>query len=230
MAHAWKACLPERVSWVRVPSPPPIGKRFCWKFIKVIMLQYFVFLGTAVRIFGASFYIKNVLNGLIKPNRISWLMWAISPLIATAAAVVDGVGLAVLPIFITGLVPLVIFAASFINPKAYWRLGKFDYLCGFLSLLALVLWAITKEPAVAIIFAIASDASATIPTIVKSWRYPETESSIVYITALFNALTTFAAIKSWVFSEYAFAVYMVIANSIILFALYRLKIIKDIPA
>jgi hypothetical protein len=78
--------------------------------------------------------------------------------------------------------PLLVFAISFVNRKSYWKLEKFDYICGACSLLALLLWRITKDPIIAIWFAIASDGSAAIPTIIKSWRYPDTESVEVYIT------------------------------------------------
>jgi hypothetical protein len=60
-----------------------------------------------------------------------------------------------------------IFLASFVNKKAYWKLEKFDYICGISSALALLLWWLTKEPAIAIVFAIISDAFAAIPTLIK---------------------------------------------------------------
>lgn len=190
------------------------------------MLYYLVFLGAAVNIFGAFSYIRNTLRGQTKPNRVTWLMWFVAPLIATVAALVDGVSWAVLPVFMAGFCPLLIFFASFVNRNAYWKLETFDYLCGLCSFLALALWGITREPVIAIVFAIASDGFAAVPTLVKSWNYPKTESSIAYSTGLFNALTSFAAVKAWVFSEYAFAVYLVIVNSLLLLAIYGHKIFR----
>jgi hypothetical protein len=74
-----------------------------------------------------------------------------------------------------------IFLASFTNKKAYRKLEKIDYICGIFSALALVLWRVTKEPAVATIFAILSDGFAAIPTLRKGWRYPETETVLGFI-------------------------------------------------
>ncbi len=172
------------------------------------MLQYLVLLGAAVQLIGVFFYVKGTIRGEIKPNRMTWLMWAIAPLIASFAAFADGVTWAVLPVFMSGFSPFLVFLASFVNKEAYWKLERFDYLCGALSVLALVLWAITNEPVVAIVFAILSDAAAAIPTLIKSVRYPETESAWPYLTGVFNSLTSFAAIKSWTFSSYAFPVYL----------------------
>ena len=93
----------------------------------IIMLQYVVFLGAAAEFVGIYFYIKETLRGSTKPNRVSWFMWSIGSLIAAAAAISSGVGWAALPVFISGLGPLLIFVASFANKNSYWKLESFDY-------------------------------------------------------------------------------------------------------
>ena len=190
------------------------------------MIKYIVIIGAIVQLYGIFFYIKETLRGDTKPNKVTWLMWSVAPLIATAAGLADGVSWAVLPVFMSGFGPLLVFLASFINPNAYWKLERLDYICGFLSVLALILWVITKEPIVAIVFAMASDAAAAVPTLIKCWKHPETESDIAYSTGLFNSLTSFAAIRAWAFSEYAFAMYLVIMNSLLFSAINRIKLSK----
>ncbi len=145
------------------------------------MLQYIVILSVFLQLFGIFFYIKDTLCGLTKPNRITWFMWGLTSMIGVAAALSDGVRWAVLPIFIGGLVSWMVFLASFVNPHAYWKLNTFDYLCGVFSFLAIILWYITKEPTVAIILSIVSDFFATLPTFIKTWKYPETEQISAYI-------------------------------------------------
>ncbi|MFA6553064.1 MAG: hypothetical protein WCT27_01405 [Patescibacteria group bacterium] len=189
------------------------------------MLHYLVFLGAAVSLFGTFSYIRDTLKGITKPNRVSWLLWSITPLIGAAAAFADGIRWAALPIFMAGFGPILVFIASFVNKNSYWKLGKHDYICGVLSVLALVLWGITNNPTLAIIFAIAGDAFAAIPTLQKSWTHPETESGIVYVTALFNVMTSFAAMKIWSLSEIAFPIYLIFINISLLFAVYRKKYI-----
>lgn len=189
------------------------------------MLQYLILLGVVVHFFfGVLPYFKNTLRGITKPNRISWLIWAIAPIIGAVAAVTNGVGWAIVPVFMTGFGPLLIFFASFANKNSYWKLGKLDYFYGLLSIFALALWAITKDPITAIIFSIISDALASIPTLIKAWNYPETETKITYLTSLFSVLTSFVAMKTWAFSEYAFSAYLVIANIMLIFAVYRKRI------
>jgi len=190
------------------------------------MLQYLVFIGAAVQLLGIFSYIKETLRGNTKPNKVTWLMWSVAPLIATFAALADGVGWSVLPVFMAGFGPLLVFIASFVNKNSYWKLETFDYLCGFCSALALILWGITKEPVIAIVFAIASDGFAAIPTLVKSWKYPKTETATAYTTGLFSALTSFTAIKIWNFSSYAFPAYLVIAETLFILSIYHRKIFK----
>lgn len=185
------------------------------------MLRYLVIGGAVVSFWGGLSYLRDTVRGRIKPNRITFLMWATAPLIGAAAAYAEGVRWAVLPVFMAGFTPLLIFLATFVNPNAYWKLGIFDYACGAFSLLALILWGITREPIVALVFALASDGFALIPTLVKSWQHPKTESGLAYGASLFNALTSFFAIQSWVFAAYAFPIYLVLQNSLVLIAIYR---------
>ncbi len=187
------------------------------------MIQNVVFIGAIVQLVGISVYIREIIRGNTKPNKISWLMWAITPFIATAAAISDGVRWATLPVFMAGFTALLVFFISFVNPKAYWKLETFDYICGACSILALALWAITKEPLVAIIFSIISYMFGAIPTITKAWRYPETESIWTYIAGLFNAVTCFFALKIFSIAELAFPVYLVLESGLFVALIYRGK-------
>lgn len=189
-------------------------------------LQYLVIIGAIIQLIGILSYIKETLTGNTKPNKVTWLLWAIAPLIGTFAAFSDGVRWAVLPVFIAGFGPLLVFIASFVNKDAYWKLEKFDYICGLCSAAALVLWGITRNPVITIVFAIASDGFAAIPTLIKAWKYPETETAAPYTTGLFGSLTSIPAIKVWNFSSYAFPVYLVIVNTCLIISIYRRKIFR----
>ena len=194
------------------------------------MLQYIVLIGAGIQLIGMSFYVKATISGKAKPNKVTWLMWSIAPLIGSVAAFYDGVRWAVLPIFMSGFGPLLVFIASFLNSKSYWKLGKFDYLCGIFSILALVLWGITKEPLVAIIFSIVSDGFASVPTLIKSWKHPDTESVEAYTAGLLGTLTTFFALRTFSISELAFPIYLTLLYLLLIIAVYsgRLKkIIKN---
>lgn len=192
------------------------------------MFQYIVLIGAVVQLVGIFVYIRAIVRGQTKPNRVTWLMWSAGPLIGSVAAFSDGVRWAALPVFMSGFAPLLVLITSFINPKSYWKLEKFDYICGSCSILALVLWGITKEPLIAIIFSIASDGFAAVPTIIKSWKHPDSESVEAYTTGLFNSLTSFFALRTFGISELAFPIYLVLVNSSLIAAVYRGRLKKII--
>jgi hypothetical protein len=157
---------------------------------------------------------------------MTWLLWGVAPLIGAFASFASGVTWAALPVFISGFMPLLVFVSSFVNPLSYWKLEPFDYACGIFSLLALVLWAITQEPVVAIVFAILSDFSALVPTLIKAWRHPETESGLAFILGGVTPATSFFVISVYHFSEYAFPAYLVLASLSMVFAIYRHKLFR----
>ncbi len=190
------------------------------------MSVYLVFVAAFATLVATYVYIRSMFKGGAKPNRVSWLMWSIAPFIATAAAISNGVGWAALPVFMSGFSPLLIFTASFVTKKAYWKLASFDYVCGILSGLALVLWYVTKDPNVAIAFAIVADGLAAIPTLTKAWNHPETESAWPFIVGVFNALTSFGAATMWTFSEYAFPLYLIAINVMLSFSVYHKKLVS----
>ena len=150
---------------------------------------------------------------------MTWFMWSIAPFTAAGAAISNGVTWAAVPVFMSGFSPFLILVVSFLNRRAYWRLTLFDYLCGVLSALALVLWYVTKNPNVAIVFAIISDATAAAPTLVKAWHSPESESRWPFVVGVFAPLTSFLVAPVWTFSELAFPAYLVAINVLlVLFA------------
>lgn len=167
-----------------------------------------ILLGAALSFYGGLSYLIDTVKGKAKPNRVTWFLWALAPLIAFAAQQEKGVGLASLMTFMVGFNPLMIFLASFINKKSYWQLQKLDYFYGALSLLGLVLWKITGEGNLAIIFAILADALAGIPTLVKAYRFPETESGRIFLFGAINSGITLLTLKTFSLAHLGFPLYI----------------------
>lgn len=187
------------------------------------MWQYLVVVAAFASLIAALVYIRSIFRFNTKPNKVTWFMWSIAPLIATAAAISKGVSWAVLPVFMSGFCPLLIFTASFFTKKAYWKLSTFDYFCGALSGLALALWYITKNPDLAIILAIVSDTFAAIPTLKKVWKHPETESHWPFTIGILSSLTVFAAAYTWSFSELVFPIYLIFINLLVSVSIFTKK-------
>jgi hypothetical protein len=182
------------------------------------MFEFLVLIAASATLIAAIAYIRSMFKGQTKPNRVTWLMWTIAPFTAAFAAFSNGTTWAAVPVLMSGLSPLLILLASFLNKKAYWKLSKFDYACGALSALALVLWYITENPNVAIVFAIFSDALAATPTLRKAWQSPESESRWPFLVGVFSPITSFLVAPEWTFSEIAFPAYLIFINILLVFS------------
>ena len=179
--------------------------------------SHFAILGGLLPILGSAGYALDTFRGRTQPNRVSWLLWTLAPLIAFAAELAQHVGLAALLTFAVGFGPLLVVVASFLDPQAYWRITRGDILCGLLSVAALAMWALTGKGDVAIAFSILSDLFAAIPTIRKAHTHPESESAKAFIAGAVGAAITLLAIKphSWSFASFGFPLYILVAGAII---------------
>jgi hypothetical protein len=186
-----------------------------------------VIVGTMIGSAGMIGYLAETIQGKVRPNKVTFFMWALAPLIAFAAEIKQGVGIQSLMTFSVGFLPLLIFIASFLNKKARWKIGKFDILCGALSVLGLILWLMTKAGNIAIVFSIIADGIAGLPTVVKSYNYPETENPFMYLTVSISAAVTLLTVKTWNFANYAFPVYILIVD-LVIFTFVRFKIGKGV--
>jgi hypothetical protein len=187
--------------------------------------HWLVLLSALISIVGASAYIRDTLAGRTKPNRVSWSMWALAPLIGTGAALAAHADIwATTRIFLAGFLPLIVFLSSFVNPKGYWKLTLFDVLCGVCSVLALLVWGVTASPRMAILLAAIGDGFASLPTIRKAWNHPETETGLTYITSFISVVLIIPSIPVWNIENSAFQIYLLIANTLLLLAVYRKRL------
>jgi len=168
----------------------------------------FAILGALVGFIGTATYAAATLRGRTKPNRVTWMLWALAPLIAFAAQLGEGVTYQAALTFTAGFGPLLVLLASFRDRKAYWRISRFDYVCGALSIVALILWLITKTGDLAILLSILADGLAATPTIIKAYHHPETEKGTAFLGGVFGAAITLLTIDDWTFANYGFALYI----------------------
>lgn len=187
----------------------------------------FVIVGVLIQFFGGLSYVVDTFKGKIQPNRVSWLLWSIAPMIGFAAMVVQGVGIQALSTFIVGFVPILVMIASFVSRKAVWKITSLDIVCGLLSISGLILWYITKVGNVAIFFSIIADGLAAVPTVVKSFYSPHTESRSVFGAGTINGAIALLTVQSWSFQQYGFPLYLLLCN-LLIFLLIQFKLGKII--
>lgn len=191
-------------------------------YFGISLAHWLVLLSVCISLSGAFAYIRDMIRGKSKPNLVTWGLWAFAPMIATGAALSSDADLwSTVRIFISGFGPLLIFVTAFLIKQGYWKLVGFDYVCGALSLIALGVWLIADSPVLAILVAAVADLLATLPTLKKAWKYPETETLYTYFVGIFTALIVIPAIPIWNIENAAFQVYLLLANISLAFVVLR---------
>jgi len=196
------------------------SKRALSAILKSMLHPNFAILGALLNGVGGTLYLIETIKGRVKPNRMSFLLWAIVPMIAFAAQRSQGVGIESIMTFSAGFIPFIIFLASFVNKKAEWQLTAFDLWCGFFSVVGITLWLTTKVGNMAIFFSIVADGLAALPTVVKAYQAPETENAWLWLTGVLGVIVTLLTLDRPTFANSAFIIYILVVNALIFSLVY----------
>lgn len=174
-------------------------------------------------LFLAAFipYVILILDGRVRPNRATWIIWTILGFLILASY--RSVGADAIWVAVAGAIgPLVILALS----VRYGEGGTapLDLACLAGTGMGIVAWYLTSNPFVGLVIFLASDWFGSIPTIVKTWREPESESLVAWGLWWLGSVFQFLALSDW---ELRFSLYpldFIVAQTIvILFALRRFR-------
>ena len=178
-----------------------------------------VIISALLILWGGYAYFRDTLVGRTKPNRVSWFLWALAPLVSFGAAFsVDADIWASVRVLVGGVASGVIFLDSFFNRESYWKLTWFDWFCGGLSLTALLFWQLASSPLIAVLLAAAANTFALIPTFIKAWNFPETETRLIYINSFLSAVLIIPAIPVWNIANSAFQISLMLGTGVMLVA------------
>jgi hypothetical protein len=144
---------------------------------------------------------------------VSWFGWALLFAIATVAQASKGIdwSLAV-PLISTISTTIIAFTALYMG-RAVWT--RADGICIALGTLAIVLWAITKEPLTALVLSMIADLSVTAPTILKTYQDPTSEPATLWVLYVIGVTLELVATQQLTIYNLLFPVYTVIGSTVI---------------
>lgn len=148
-------------------------------------------LATILSMIGTADYVISILRGRTKPHRTTrtvLFLVSITNLIGTLAAHA-GWGTLLLSLFFFGR-SLVLALLSL--KYGVGGASRLDITCGIIAVLGVVAWILTGSGIWALVFAIVADAVAYIPAIVKTWKMPKSEASLMYWLEGFAAMLAIA--------------------------------------
>jgi len=177
--------------------------------------EYFAIVSALVSSTGGLYYLYKTITGKTRPNRTTWLLWGLLPMIAFVAQRAQGVEAMSWITFAAGLISFLIVLASFLNKKAYWKTKPRDYYIAAGAICGITLWLVTDNPNLAILFMLAADFLASLPTILKSYQYPETESWVAYAISTLGFGIGMLSIQSYTFENSAFVIYLFVVSGLL---------------
>ncbi len=165
-------------------------------------------------------------SGEIKPNRLSLVLWSLPPLASFCIAFIEGATFSALPLLLAGIAPLFILFLSFFSKQSPWKTRTRDYLSGIFSILAIVIWLVIDNPILAIILLIIADIFAGIPTFIKTWEKPSTESVAIYSLGFLGNIIGLLTLQQWGFATAGFGIYLVFFNIFMILLILHKKFIR----
>jgi len=159
-------------------------------------------------------YIKDIFLGKTKPERMSWLIWAILGSIAFFSQLAKGASYSLFLVGAQAIGDLLVFILAI-----KYGLGGFlkrDIFALIGSGVGLFLWYITKEAAIALFIIIFIDATGAILTVLKSYEKPSTETISSWVLTFIGGFFACIAVGSLNFILLAFPFYICLASLSIL--------------
>ncbi|HOR01808.1 MAG TPA: hypothetical protein PKZ92_00940 [Candidatus Woesebacteria bacterium] len=175
--------------------------------IKFIFLVISVIIGFITPIIG----IRSVLKGGFKPQRMTrFLIFVISLLfVGTLLAQGDRNGVFIAIAQLIG--SLIIFILSI--KKGMGGTEKFDFFILFMVILSLIIWKTTNNPTLGLIMSIVTDLMSFLPSLIKTWKYPETEEWKFYMSDTLASFFSILSIKLYSLANLAFPIYIFLINT-----------------
>jgi len=177
------------------------------------MKPVFGIIALLLSLLGYVPYIIDIVQRKVKPQRVSWGIWAILSNIMFANQLLNGGGWSVWFFGSTALLVTVIFFLSL--SRGVGGSSKMDKIILIAAAVLLVYWLTVTNTRVSTILALVIDAAAVAPSILKAYRYPETESYPQWVMASLGGLFSLFAITKVDYILYLFPLYIIVVNGLV---------------
>lgn len=184
----------------------------------------FGILSSVFILIGGFPYLKDIHQKKAHPHILSWIGWSFITALGAFAMLADGSTWTVAILFANTLLCLFVALYSIIRKVGVWSTSKIDIVFFGLGIIGLILWKTLDLPILALICAIAADLAFGLPTIIKAYKDPTSETSFVWIAATISGLFSLFAVQSFAFHEVAYPLYLFVYDTTVLFIVW--KIIK----
>jgi hypothetical protein len=173
----------------------------------------------ALAIGGYVPYLRATLRGETRPNRATWLIFAVAAGIAVVSSWAAGARVTLGVPLIYAVCCTVVFLIALRRGEGGW--SRLDRACLAGAVVGVGLWVVTGQPLLAIIACCIIDAAGAVPTVVKAWRDPAGEDGVSWILWLAAAALNIAQVREPIAAELLYPGVLTLCALLIVIARYR---------
>jgi hypothetical protein len=183
------------------------------------MQTLFILVSSVLALISPLVYSRSILKGKAKPHRTTRLVLLIITGLTTASLFAQNNHVAIYLAAISTLQSILIFFLSLKRGMGGW--AKSDITCLVIAMIGIILWRITKNPVIALYFAISADFTGMIPTLIKTYKFPKTEVWSFFLLDVFAAGFSLLAVKIWTVEQYVYPIYVMSINLIMVILIIK---------
>jgi len=187
----------------------------------MISKEVFGLLASLFVLLGTIQYIIDIHYKQAKPHVLSWLGWSFITALGASAMMADGATWASAILWANTICCFIIAIYSIFRKVGVWSTGVQDYILFGLGIIGLVLWQILDLPIFALICAIAADLFFGLPTIIKTYKDPSSETKLVWLAAVISGVCGLLAVANFSFNELAYPFYLFLYDTTLMILVLR---------
>lgn len=176
------------------------------------MKEIFAVVAALLAIAGNLPYLIDIVRGRVKPHPYTWFVWSIVSCIIFFGQIAKGAGIGALPTGASEIFTVIIFLFSL--KYGFKGVTRTDTVFLILALLGLVPWIITKDPTLSVVTAVSIDLIAFVPTLRKTWKYPATETPILYGSNVLRHILALFSLQAYNVATTLHSIAMIITNTV----------------
>lgn len=179
-------------------------------------------IAAVLAIIGNVPYLRDVIKGKVKPHPYTWLVWTIVSCIVFFGQLAKGAGVGAIPTAAAEIFTVIIFLFSI--KYGFKGITKTDTAFLVLALAGLIPWFLTNDPTWSVIIAVTIDLVGFIPTLRKTWQFPNIETPLLYSMNVLRHILMLFSLQAYNIATTLHSIAMIITNTLMTgFIVFRRK-------
>lgn len=175
------------------------------------MHQVLLIVGSLLPVISTIYYVASILRGQTKPQRTTRLLLLIIGILSFSALLAGHDRAGVWLAFVSLVQAVVIWILSF--KRGMGGREAVDFICLGLCGLGLILWLVSGRSLFGLVMSITADVIACVPALLKTIRWPATETGAFYFLDVFAGICIAMAAPHTLEAQ-LFPLYIVVINAI----------------